>query len=372
MSCFIGCFDGFRHIFNPKSIKKSPDVHAAYYEKFLQPKRPIRVAITGVAGQIGYALLAMIANGDMFGPDQEVIIQGVDLNIEAVRENLKGIQMELDDGSYPLLKQVIFTTDPNVAFRDADVAILLGAFPRKQGMERKDLMEKNISIFKTMGTAIEKNANKNIKVLVVGNPANTNCLVCSEYAPSIPKQNFTALTRLDHNRARGQIALRAGIQLSEVKNIIIWGNHSSTQYPDVNHGTIAGKPVSSVLSEDKTWLKTDFIEMIQVRGAAIINARKASSAMSAARAITNHVHDWICGTSVAGDVVSMAVYTTGTDGYGIEKGLIYSFPCVCRGSGQYEIVKNLPIDDFSRDKMKVTEKELIEERELAFQIVKRA
>lgn len=370
MSCFIGVFDSFRHCFNPKSIKKTPDCHTAYYDKFVQAKKPIRVAITGVAGQIGYALLPMIANGDMFGPNQEVIIQGVDLNNDAVKENLKGIQMELDDGYYPLLKQVIFTTDPNVAFQDADVAILLGAFPRKQGMERKDLMEKNISIFKTMGTAIEKNASKNIKVLVVGNPANTNCLVCSEFAPSIPKQNFTALTRLDHNRARGQIALRAGAQLPDVKGITIWGNHSSTQYPDVNHGTIGGKPVSTVLSSDAAWLKSEFIEMIQKRGAAIINARKASSALSAARGITNHVHDWICGTDAAGEIVSMAVYTDGSDGYGIDKGLIYSFPCVCRGGGKFEIVKGLPIDDFSREKLKVTEKELIEERELAFQITK--
>lgn len=370
MSCFISCFDGIRACMNPKSIKKTPDCHQAYYERFLQPKKPIRVAITGVAGQIGYALLPMIANGDMFGPDQEVIIQGVDLNIEAVRENLKGIQMELDDGSYGLLKQVIFTTDPNVAFRDADVAILLGAFPRKQGMERKDLMEKNISIFKTMGTAIEKNASKNIKVLVVGNPANTNCLVCSEFAPSIPKQNFTALTRLDHNRARGQIALRAGVQLPDVKGVMIWGNHSSTQYPDVNHGTIQGKSIASVLAADAGWLKNEFIEMIQKRGAAIINARKASSALSAARAITNHVHDWIVGTDSAGEIVSMAVYTNGADGYGIDKGLIYSFPCVCRGGGSFDIVKNLPIDDLSREKMKVTERELIEERELAFQITK--
>lgn len=367
MSCFVGCFEAFRECFNPKSIK-GRNVHSNYYEKFVQPKKPIRVAITGVAGQIGYALLPMIANGDMFGPDQEVIIQGVDLNIEAVKENLKGIQMELDDGYYPLLKQVIFTTDPNIAFRDADVAVLLGAFPRKQGMERKELMEKNISIFKTMGTAMEQHASKNIKVLVVGNPANTNCLVCSHFAPSIPKKNFSALTRLDHNRARGQIALRANVKLSEVKNIIIWGNHSSTQYPDVCHGTVGGRPVEQVLQRDAGWLKRDFIEMIQKRGAAIINARKASSALSAARAITNHVHDWFCGTP-AGEYVSMAVHTEGNDGYGINKGLMYSFPVTCNGKGDWEIVKGLSIDDFSRQKMKATEQELVEERELALKLV---
>mmetsp|Transcript_24465 Transcript_24465/g.61532 ORF Transcript_24465/g.61532 Transcript_24465/m.61532 type:complete len:371 (-) Transcript_24465:872-1984(-) len=367
MSCFVGCFDGLREVFNPKSIK-GKDVHASYYLNMLQPKKPLRVAITGVAGQIGYALLPMIANGDMFGPDQEVIIQGVDLNIEAVRENLKGIQMELDDGYYPLLKQVIFTTDPNVAFQDADVAILLGAFPRKQGMERKDLMEKNISIFKAMGTAIEKNASKDIKVLVVGNPANTNCLVCSQFAPSIPKKNFSALTRLDHNRARGQIALKANVPLSDVANVCIWGNHSSTQYPDICHGTIGGKPIESVLAKEKNWLKGDFISMIQTRGAAIINARKASSALSAARGITNHMHDWICGTKTAGEYVSMAVFTDGTDGYGVDKGLMYSFPVQCKGNGEWEIVKGLPFDDFSRQKMKATEQELIEERQLAFSI----
>lgn len=368
-SCFSGMpalYESFREIFNPHSIK-GKDVHALYYNNFLQPKKPIRVAITGVAGQIGYALLPMIANGDMFGPDQEVIIQGVDLPIDQVKENLKGINMELEDGYYPLLKKVIFTTDPNVAFKDADVGILLGAFPRKQGMERKDLMEKNISIFKQMGTAIEANASKDIKVLVVGNPANTNCLVCSTYAPSIPKKNFSALTRLDHNRARGQIALKAGVNLNAVQNVTIWGNHSSTQYPDVTSATINGKKVEDVLSSEKAWLKGPFIEMIQKRGAAIINARKASSALSAARAITNHVHDWIVGSP---DCVSMAVYTDGSDGYGIEKGLMYSFPVVCKGNGQYDIVKGLPIDDFSKAKMKTTEQELIEERELAMDIVK--
>jgi len=368
MSCFIGCYDGFRAYFNPKSIKKTPSCHAAYYDRFLQPKKPIRVVVTGAAGQIGYALLPMIASGDMFGPDQEVIIHGLDLDVEAVKENLKGISMELEDAYYPLLKQVIFTSDPDVAFRDVDCVVLLGAFPRKQGMERKDLMEKNISIFKTMGQAIEKNASKNVKVLVVGNPANTNCLVCSEFAPSIPKQNFTALTRLDHNRARGQVAIKAGCPLDDVKGVAIWGNHSSTQYPDVCNGTIGGKPISSVL--DGGYLKGEFIETIQKRGAAIINARKASSALSAARAVTNHMHDWIVGTNTPGEVVSMAVFTNGSEGYGIEKGLIYSFPCVCKGGGSYDIVKGLPIDEFSKGKMQATEKELVEERELAMSITK--
>jgi len=366
MSCFVGLYDCFRAAFNPKSIKGGRDVNRAYYMDCVQAQQPLRVAITGVAGQIGYALLPMIANGDMFG-DREVIIQGVDLNIEAVKANMKGIQMELEDGFYPKLKQVKFETDPNLGFKDADVAILLGAFPRKQGMERKELMEKNISIFKTMGTAIEQTASKDIKVLVVGNPANTNCLICSKYAPSIPKKNFSALTRLDHNRAKGQIALKAGVQLNDVKDVMIWGNHSSTQYPDTTHATVGGKSVDQIIS--KSWLQKDFVSMIQTRGAAIINARKASSALSAARAITDHMHDWVCGTKVKGELVSMAVFTDGTEGYNIEKGIMYSFPVTCSGNGTYEVKKNLPIDGYSQQKMKETEAELVEERELALQLV---
>jgi len=366
MSCFVGLYDSFRACFNPRSIKSGRDVNKAYYMDFVQPQKPIKVTITGVAGQIGYALLPMIANGDMFG-NREVIITGIDLNIEAVKQNMKGIMMELEDGYYPLLKAVKFETDPGIGFKGADVAILLGAFPRKQGMERKDLMEKNISIFKTMGTAIENNASKDIKILVVGNPANTNCLVCSKYAPSIPKKNFSALTRLDHNRAKGQISLKAGVQLNDVKDVIIWGNHSSTQYPDTTHATIQGKPVDQLIS--KSWLQKDFVSMIQTRGAAIINARKASSALSAARAITNHMHDWVCGTAIKGEVVSMAVYSDGTEGYNIKEGLMYSFPVTCPGNGTFEVKKGLPIDGFSAQKMKETEQELSEERDLANQIL---
>eukprot|EP00397_Hematodinium_sp_SG-2012_P030094 GEMP01031851.1.p1 GENE.GEMP01031851.1~~GEMP01031851.1.p1 ORF type:complete len:378 (+),score=78.12 GEMP01031851.1:39-1136(+) len=362
----VDCFNWIRHSFSPASVC-SKNIHDFYYNNFVQAKKPLRVAITGVAGQIGYALLPMIANGEMFGKDQSVIIQGVDLDIPAVQENLKGIRMELEDGFYPLLQEVIFTTDPNVAFKDADFGVLLGAFPRKQGMERKDLMEKNIAIFKTMGDAIEKNASRNVKILVVGNPANTNCLVCSEFAPSIPKSNFSALTRLDHNRALGQVALKAGTTVGHVKNVIIWGNHSGTQYPDVSHGSVDGKPITEALSTQMSYLKGAFIDCIQKRGAAIINARKASSALSAARAVCNHNYNWLRGTP-EGEFVSMGVVTDGTDGYGIAKGLVYSFPVHCK-RGEYTIVKGLNIDSFSREKMKVTEDELKEERELAFQLV---
>jgi len=329
--------------------------------------KPIRVGITGVAGQIGYALVPMIANGAMFGKNQPVIIQGVDLDIPAVKESLGGLKMELEDGDYPLLYDVIFTTEVDVAFADADYAILLGASPRLQGMERKDLMEKNIAIFKTMGQALEKFASKDIRVLVVGNPANTNCLIASHYAPSIPKKNFSALTRLDHNRAKGQLALKAGCAVDEVKNVTIWGNHSSTQYPDVSHATIRGKPVKEVLKSDINWLQGNFIEMIQKRGGVIINLRKASSALSAARGVVTHIYSWHCGTP-AGEHCSMGVFTDGSEGYGIAEGLIYSFPVTCK-NGSFNVVKGLPIDDFSRSKMTATENELKEERALAFEIL---
>lgn len=367
MTQCIDCWHGLRHYFAPETIRRK-NVHDTYYSKFLQPDTPIRVAVTGVAGQIAYALLPMIANGDMFGKHQKVIIHGVDLDIPAVQDNLRGVRMELEDGFYPLLHDVVFTTDPNVAFKDADVAVLLGAFPRKQGMERKDLMKKNIAIFKTMGEAIDRNASRDCKVLVVGNPANTNCLVCSKFAPSLPKKNFSALTRLDHNRALAQVALKADALVSDVKNVIIWGNHSSTQYPDVSHGTVNGKPITEVLSDHTSFLKGDFIETIQKRGAAILNARNASSALSAARGVCNHIFNWCVGTA-PGEYVSMAIVTDSTGfGYGIQEGLVYSYPVTCK-NGEYEVVKGLSIDAFSREKMKITEEELQEERELALALV---
>jgi len=274
--------------------------------------------------------------------------------------------MELEDGYFPLLAGVqAFTGDPAEAFVGCDYAILLGAFPRKQGMERKDLMEKNVAIFRDMGQALNKSADANVKVLIVGNPANTNCRMCAEYAPKIPKQNFFAMTRLDHNRVLGQVAKKANVSVSEVRNVIIWGNHSSTQFPDVSHGTCQGKPIEQALGADT--FKGDFIPMIQTRGAAVIAARGASSALSAARAAADHVKSLYQGTA-PGEFVSMGVFSEGGK-YGIADGLYYSVPCRCLGQGKYEVVEGLPINDFSREMMKKTEKELLEEREEALQVL---
>lgn len=326
-------------------------------------KRPLVVCVTGAAGQIGYAITPMICNGDMFGPDQPVIIHLLDLPF--CMESLSGVVMEIEDGNYPLVYGVVATSDVGKAFAGADCAVCLGAFPRKQGMERKDLMEKNIGIFQAMGEAVEKNASSNIRVLVVGNPANTNALVMSHFAPKVPKKNFTAMTRLDHHRALGQIALKAGVGVKDVSNVIIWGNHSSTQFPDVNHGTIGGKPIRQVVNDDK-YLNEDFIETIQKRGAAIINARKASSALSAARAAVRHMRSWVCGTG-PNEFVSMGVLSDGNS-YGVADGLMYSFPCQCQ-DGEWSIKNGLPIDAFSKKKMQITEAELKEEKELAFSLL---
>jgi len=327
-------------------------------------KEPIRVCVTGAAGQIGYALVPMICNGDMFGADQPVILQLLDLPF--AMEALGGVVMEVQDACYPLVRGVIATENANTAFENANCAVLLGAFPRKQGMERKELMEKNIEIFKTMGEAIQASASANIKVLVVGNPANTNALICAKYAPKVPMQNFTAMTRLDHHRALGQVAIRAKCEVGDVENVIIWGNHSSTQFPDVNHGTVKNQPIRQVLNDDN-YLNTEFIETIQKRGAAIINARKASSALSAARAATLHMKSLFCGTK-EGEFVSMGVLSNGNP-YGIVDELMYSFPCKC-SNGEYTIVGGLPIDKFSQEKMKITQDELVEEKELALSLLK--
>lgn len=327
-------------------------------------KSPLTVCITGAAGQIGYAIIPMICNGDMFGPDQPVILNLLDLSF--CMESLGGVVMEIEDGSFPLVHGVLATDDADKAFTGCDCAVLLGAFPRKQGMERKDLMEKNIGIFKGMGEAVQRNASSNIKVLVVGNPANTNALIMANFAPKVPKKNFTAMTRLDHHRALGQIATKANVSVKEVQNVIIWGNHSSTQYPDVNHGTVSGKPIRQVLSDD-SYLNEEFIETIQKRGAAIINARKASSALSAARAAVRHMRSWFVGTG-PGEFVSMGVLSDGNP-YGIQNGLMYSFPCKCV-NGEWSVVGGLPIDTFSEKKMKITEDELAEERDLAMSLLR--
>ncbi|XP_057457031.1 malate dehydrogenase, cytoplasmic-like [Lotus japonicus] len=325
-------------------------------------KEPVTVLVTGAAGQIGYALVPMIARGMMLGPNQPVILHMLD--IEPAAEALKGVKMELTDAAFPLLKGVVATTDVVEACKDVNIAIMVGGFPRKEGMERKDVMSKNVSIYKAQASALEEHAAADCKVLVVANPANTNALILKEFAPSIPAKNITCLTRLDHNRALGQISERINVHVSDVKNVIIWGNHSSTQYPDVNHATITTsggmKPVRDLIA-DHNWLNTEFITTVQQRGAAIIKARKLSSALSAASAACDHIRDWVLGTP-KGTWVSMGVCSDGS--YGIQPGLIYSFPVTCE-KGEWNIVQGLKIDQFSRDKMDKTAQELIEEKTLA-------
>ncbi|XP_044492312.1 malate dehydrogenase, cytoplasmic-like isoform X2 [Mangifera indica] len=326
-------------------------------------KNPMRVLVTGAAGQIGYALVPMIARGVMLGPDQPVILHMLD--IEPAAEALNGVRMELIDAAFPLLKGVIATSDIVEACKDVDIAVMVGGFPRKEGMERKDVMSKNVSIYKAQASALEKHAAPNCKVLVVANPANTNALILKEFAPSIPEKNITCLTRLDHNRALGQISERLKVHVSDVKNVIIWGNHSSTQYPDVNHATVASgngeKPVRELVADDN-WLNSEFITTVQQRGAAIIKARNLSSALSAASSACDHIRDWVLGTS-KGTWVSMGVYSDGS--YGIQKGLIYSFPVTC-ANGEWSIVQGLKIEELSRAKMDATAKELVEEKSLAY------
>ncbi|MAY37681.1 MULTISPECIES: malate dehydrogenase [Spongiibacter] len=318
-------------------------------------KQPVRVTVTGAAGQIGYALLFRIASGAMLGDDQPVILQLLD--ITPALDALEGVKMELEDCAFPLLSGVVCTDDPNVGFKDADYALLVGARPRGPGMERKDLLEANAAIFSVQGKAIDENASKNIKVLVVGNPANTNALITQRNAPSISPRNFTAMTRLDHNRAMTQIAQKTGKTVNDVTNMTIWGNHSATQYPDLFNAKVDGKTASDLVDQD--WLENDFIPTVQQRGAAIIKARGASSAASAANAAIDHVRSWALGTD-GDDWVSMGVYSDGS--YGIQEGLIYSFPCRCK-DGEWEIVQGVDVNDFSRSKMEATEQELAEERD---------
>ncbi|KAL6005044.1 hypothetical protein ACLOJK_005604 [Asimina triloba] len=326
-------------------------------------KEALRVLVTGAAGQIGYALVPMVARGIMLGPDQPVILHMLD--IPPAAEALNGVKMELVDAAFPLLKGVVATTDAVEACMGVNIAVMVGGFPRKEGMERKDVMSKNVSIYKDQAAALEKHAAKNCKLLVVANPANTNALILKEFAPSIPEKNITCLTRLDHNRALGQISERLNVEVSNVKNVIIWGNHSSTQYPDVNHATVTTasgvKNVKELVADDQ-WLKGEFITTVQQRGAAIIKARKLSSALSAAGAACDHIRDWVLGTP-KDTWVSMGVYSDGS--YGIPPGLIYSFPVTCE-KGEWSIVQGLKIDEFSRAKMDATANELIEEKSLAY------
>ncbi len=316
---------------------------------------PIRVAVTGAAGNIGYALLFRIANGDLFGPDQPVILQL--LEITPAMKALEGVAMELDDCAFPLLADMVLTDDPNTAFKDANWALLVGARPRSKGMERKDLISVNGPIFVTQGKALNDNAASDIRVLVVGNPANTNCLIAMSNAPDIPNERFTAMTRLDHNRAKSQLAHKAGVPVTEVKKVTIWGNHSSTQYPDAYHAEIGGRPAPEVINDD-AWIKEVFIPTVQKRGAAIIAARGHSSAASAANAAINHVQSWHHGTP-EGDWVSMAIPSTGA--YDTPKGVIFSYPVTIK-NGVYQVVEGLTLSDFDRERLSITGQELLEER----------
>lgn len=317
--------------------------------------QPARVAITGAAGQIGYQLAFRIASGQLLGPDTPVILQL--LEIPPALGALKGVEMELLDCAFPTLAGVVSTDEPDDAFADADYALLVGARPRGPGMERKDLLLENAKIFSVQGKALNDNAHRKVKVLVVGNPANTNALIALSNAPDLDHARFTAMTRLDHNRAIAQLAAKTGASVPTIRQMTIWGNHSATQYPDISHCTVAGKPAPTLV--DEAWLRDDFIPTVQQRGAAIIKARGASSAASAASAAIDHVRDWALG-SADGDWVSMAVPSDGS--YGIAEGIVYSFPVRC-SAGRYEIVQGLDISDFSRERMRTTEAELLEERD---------
>jgi malate dehydrogenase len=317
-------------------------------------KAPVRVAVTGAAGQIGYALLFRIAAGDMLGPDQPVILHL--LEITPALPALHGVVMELDDCAFPLLAGVVATDDANVAFKDVDYALLVGARPRGPGMERKDLLSANGAIFGPQGKALNAHAKRDVKVLVVGNPANTNALIAQANAPDLDPKCFTAMVRLDHNRAKGQLAAKTGTHNTDVAKMIIWGNHSSTQYPDIHHATVKGKPALSLV--DQAWYEKEFIPTVQQRGAAIIKARGASSAASAASAAIDHMRTWALGTA-DGDWASMGIPSDGS--YGIAPGVIYGYPVTCK-DGKYEIVQGLEINDFSRARMDATDKELREER----------
>ncbi len=317
---------------------------------------PVRVAVTGAAGQIGYSLLFRIASGAMLGPDTPVVLQL--LEITPALKAAEGVKMELDDCAFPLLSDVVISDDPNVAFGDADVALLVGAMPRKAGMERADLLSANGGIFKPQGQALSANARKDVKILVVGNPANTNAVIAMNNAPDLDPTRFTAMTRLDHNRAISQLAQRVGKPVSSVKKMTIWGNHSTTQYPDLFHAEVDGQNAYKLVN-DHAWIDGTYIPTVAKRGAAIIEARGASSAASAANAAIDHIRSWALGTP-EGDWVSMSVPSDGS--YGVPEGLISSFPCVCK-DGEYSIVQGLDIDDYSRAKIDASVAELAEERD---------
>jgi len=318
-------------------------------------KPALNVAITGAAGQIGYALAFRVASGQMLGPDQPVNLHL--LEITPTLPALQGVVMELNDCAFPTINKIIATDDAKVAFRDCNIAMLVGARPRGPGMERKDLLMANAQIFSAQGKALNEVAHRQVKVLVVGNPANTNSLIARANAKDLNPRNFTAMTRLDHNRALSQLAEKTGKHVSAIKRMTIWGNHSATQYPDISHTTVDGKPAKSVV--DQTWIEETFIPVVQQRGAAIIKARGASSAASAASAALDHIHTWVHGTA-PGDWISMGIPSDGS--YGIKEGVIYSYPVTIK-DGEYQIVQGLSVDEFSRKRMDVTDAELREERD---------
>ena len=320
-------------------------------------KTPIRVAVTGAAGQIGYSLLYRIAGGEMLGRDQPVFLQLLEIPDEKAQNALKGVMMELDDCAFPLLAGMTAASDARVAFKDIDVALLVGARPRTKGMERKDLLEANGAIFTVQGKALNEVAKRSVKILVVGNPANTNAYIAMKSAPDLPRENFTAMLRLDHNRSLSQLAARTGKPVGSIEKMIVWGNHSTTMYPDYRFATIDGQPAAKVVN-DENWYKNVFIPTVGKRGAAIIEARGLSSAASAANAAIDHIRDWVSGTN--GKWTTMGIPSDGA--YGIPDGFLYGMPVTCSG-GKYEVVKGLEIDAFSREKMNATLKELQEERD---------
>ncbi len=317
-------------------------------------KEPVRVAITGAAGQISYSIIFRIASGSMLGPDQPVILQL--LEITPAMDALNGVVMELNDCAFPLVAGIVATDDPNVAFKDTDYAILVGARPRGPGMERSDLLMANAQIFSVQGKALSDNAHPDVKILVVGNPANTNALITLKNAPNLNPKNVTAMMRLDHNRSLSQVAEKTGSHTTKIEKMVVWGNHSATQYPDISYATLEGKPVKDLVDDE--WNKNTFIPVVQQRGAAIIKARGASSAASAASAAVDHMRDWALGSN--GQWVSMGVYSAGNS-YGIDEDIMYAFPIICE-NGEWKEVSGLEISDFSRERMKVTEEELIGER----------
>lgn len=319
-------------------------------------KQPVRVAVTGAAGQIGYSLLFRIASGEMLGKDQPVILQLLEIPVEKAQQALQGVKMELDDCAFPLLADIICTDDPNVAFKDADYALLVGARPRGPGMERADLLQENAKIFTVQGKALNDHASRDVKVLVVGNPANTNAYIAMKSAPDLPAKNFTAMLRLDHNRALTQLAQKANVQVADIEKLVVWGNHSPTMYADYRFATVHGESLKDKIN-DAAWNKDDFLPTVGKRGAAIINARGLSSAASAANAAIDHIHDWALGTN--GQWVTMGIPSDGS--YGIPEGVIYGVPVTCQ-DGEYTRIEGLEIDEFSRERMNITLQELEEER----------